>query len=181
MVLRLAAWFFLLQHWWHLKTRMGTTAALFFMKRCHPQTQFGGCYVWWCCQTKYIYLSMIWKTTIEDKICLLSYHAWIPHLRSTITFWHIFYINLIHFLRLLKSKFINSISIFTAYKCLNNWAGTTLQTMLKDTNLHWVCTNFSINISLMSWNWHFSKTVFTNLMNSISNYVINFQTIQRAL
>jgi hypothetical protein len=84
------------------------------------------------------------------------------------------YINLIHFWRLLKSKFINSISIFTAYKHLNNWAGTTLQTMLKDINLHWVCTNFRINISLMSWNWHFSKTVFTNLMNSIYNYVINF-------
>lgn len=186
MVLHLAARFFLLQQRWHLETRIGTTAALFFMQRCHPQTQFWGCNVWWCCQTekkkKIIYISTIWKTT-EDKICLFTYfNTTSEHpIKDLLEGSDIFFINWTHFWRLLKSKFINSISILTAYKHLNNWAGAILQTMLKDINLNWVCTNFSRNISLMSWNRHFSKTVLTNLMNSISNNDIKLSTIKCAL
>lgn len=118
----------------------------------------------------YRYIFTIWKTT-EDKICLFTYFHTMPEhpFKDLIEGFDVFFINWRHFWRLFKSKFINSMSTLTAYKHLNKWAATTLQTTLKDINLNRVCTDFSRNISLMSWNRHLSKTVLTNLMNSISN------------
>jgi hypothetical protein len=100
MMLLFAARFLLLQQWWHLKTRMRTTAALFFMQCCHPQTQFWGRNVWWCCHTekdkyKYIYTADTylkknnWRQNLF--IYLLPDHGWKTHLISTRRFWYILY------------------------------------------------------------------------------------------